>query len=296
MYKAIFLILFSIIFVQELEVVGDLKVTGNIQNDSLAVVIANQQQQINSLLLLISDLELRITTMECLNSGIILEGYCNCNGNVFDVCGVCGGNILSEDECFDIYDYDGNGYNTVEIGDQLWMKENLKTTHYNNGDIIPNITNNGDWSSLSTGAYGDYDNNPSNSETYGRVYNWYAVDDNRGVCPENFHVPTDEEFTQLSDFLGGSNVAGGKMKEAGLEHWNSPNIGATNESSFTAFPGGYRTSSGNYYDMGNNGDFWSSSEDDTYDGWYHELNYSNSVVNRFNIDKRYGFSVRCIQD
>ena len=95
------------------------------------------------------------------------------------------------------------------------MSENLKTTHYNNGDAIPNITNNRDWGSLSTGAYANYVNNPSNSEIYGRLYNWYSVDDDRGICPEGWHVPSDDEFTVLTDYLGGEPVAGGKMKSTG---------------------------------------------------------------------------------
>ncbi len=101
-----------------------------------------------------------------------------------------------------VTDIDGNVYETVQIGEQLWMAENLKTTHYNDGSEIPNITNNGEWSGLSTGAYSDYMNNPTNSETYGRLYNWYTVDDDRGVCPTGWHVPSDEEFMALEMELG----------------------------------------------------------------------------------------------
>ena len=145
------------------------------------------------------------------------------------------------DVCVDI---DGNFYGTVQIGNQLWMSENLKTTHYNNGDEIPTGLTDGDWQNNTSGALAVYDDNELNADIYGRLYNWYAVVDNRGVCPENFHVPTDEEYTQLTNYLGGSDVAGGKMKEAGLEHWNSPNAGATNESGFSGFPGGFRNISG----------------------------------------------------
>ena len=194
-------------------------------------------------------------------------------------------------------DYDGNSYETVQIGDQLWMAENLKTTHYNNGDEIPNITNNGDWVSLSTGAYCDYDNNPTNSDTYGRLYNWYAVDDARGICPEGWHVPTDEEFTVLTDYLDGTSVAGGKMKEAGTEHWNSPNTGATNESGFTGLPAGYRhVNSGYYYSMGYLGYFWSSSESSSSNAWYRKLHYNSSNVYRNSDYERHGISVRCAGD
>ena len=196
-----------------------------------------------------------------------------------------------------VFDYDGNIYETVEIGEQLWMAENLKTTHYNNGDEIPKITNNGDWDGLSSGAYGDYDNNPTNSETYGRLYNWYTIDDDRGICPEGWHVPSDNEYTVLTDYLGGESVAGGKMKETGLDHWNSPNTGANNESGFSAFPAGYRnTSNGSYYSMGSAGYFWSSSEGNSSSAWSRGLYCNSSNVDRYGASKRLGFSIRCLGD
>jgi len=134
-------------------------------------------------------------------------------------------------------------------------------------------------------------------QIYGRLYNWYALVDNRGVCPENFHVPTDEEYTQLTIYLGSSEVAGGKMKEAGLEHWNSPNAGATNESGFSGFPGGFRNISGSYVYVGSDGYFRSSSEYSTSQAWYHSLHYGNSVVYQdFNMSKQSGLSVRCVGD
>ena len=198
------------------------------------------------------------------------------------------------DVCVDI---DGNFYGTVQIGNQLWMSENLKTTHYNNGDEIPTGLTDGDWQNNTSGALAVYDDNESNADIYGRLYNWYAVVDNRGVCPENFHVPTDEEYTQLTIYLGGSDVAGGKMKEAGLEHWNSPNTGATNESGFSGFSGGYRNTSGAYVDMGSLGVFRSSSEYSSSQAWFHSLHYGNSVVYRdFNMNKNSGNSVRCVGD
>ena len=177
------------------------------------------------------------------------------------------------------------------------MAENLKVTHYRNGDEIPNITNSGDWGGLSTGAYCDYDNNPTNSETYGRLYNWYTVDDNRGVCPDGWHVPTDNEYTILTDYLGGESVAGGKMKETGLDHWADPNEGATNESGFTGLPAGNRSSSnGIYYSMGNYGYFWSSSDLNSTNAWTRILLYDYSNVYRSNLGKQNGFSIRCLGD
>ena len=112
-----------------------------------------------------------------------------------------------------VTDIDGNEYETVEIGEQVWMAENLKVTHYNDGTEIPTGYSDDDWAGLSTGAYAVYDDNESNADTYGYLYNWYAVDDDREVCPASWHVPTDGEYTALSDYLGGTSVAGGKLKE-----------------------------------------------------------------------------------
>lgn len=137
-----------------------------------------------------------------------------------------------------VTDYDGNVYQTVLIGDQCWMMENLKVTHYRNGDPIPHVTDGVTWGNLTSGAYCNYNNDEGNVATYGRLYNWYAVDDSRNIAPAGWHVPSDAEWQTLVDYLGGDAVAGGKMKEAGTTHWASPNTGATNESGFTALPGG----------------------------------------------------------
>jgi len=176
------------------------------------------------------------------------------------------------------------------------MAENLKTTKYRDGSEIPNITINGEWGFLSTGAYGDYGNNPANSETYGRLYNWYTVDDDRGVCPDGWHVPDDAEFTVLTDFLGGTSVAGGKMKEAGLEHWSSPNTGATNESGFTALPAGYRdVFHGGYVNKGTWAYFWAN-DGTSSAGAVRELSFSSpGVVHSVNATT-YGHSIRCLAD
>ena len=204
-----------------------------------------------------------------------------------------------------VTDIDGNVYQTVQIGDQLWMKENLKVTHYRNGDEIPTGHNQEEWNSLTidqyngigTGAYTFYNNDTSYFNIYGNLYNWYAAMDERGICPEGWHVPSDDEYTVLTDFLGGESVAGGKMKEVGFEHWNSPNTGATNESGFTGLPAGYRYYvDGSYNYMGNYGYFWSSSEYYSDYAWYRLLNYSYSTVARSDSNKRTGFSVRCLGD
>nr|MBC8213906.1 fibrobacter succinogenes major paralogous domain-containing protein [Candidatus Neomarinimicrobiota bacterium] len=153
----------------------------------------------------------------------------------------CDGNTMT--------DIDGNTYQTIQIGTQIWTTTNLKVTHYRNGDAILTGYSNSEWSDLDdteTGAYAVYDNNETNADTYGYLYNWYAVDDRRNIAPEGWHIPSDQEWQILVDFLGES-VAAGKMQETGTEHWDSPNSSATNESGFTALPGGYRNNyNGNY--------------------------------------------------
>src|SRR5664280_1993486 len=169
-----------------------------------------------------------------------------------------------------ITDVDGNIYNTVTIGTQTWMAENLKTTKYNDGTAIPLVTDNSAWATLTTGAYSNYSDNPSNSTTYGRLYNGYVVDNNaatkvasnggKNVCPTSWHVPTDAEWITLTTYLGGGSVAGGKLKETGTTHWTTPNTGATNETGFTALPGGYRSTNGAYNNFEDYGYWWSSTE------------------------------------
>ncbi|OVE79375.1 hypothetical protein BVY01_02745 [bacterium I07] len=193
-------------------------------------------------------------------------------------------------------DVDGNVYKTVKIGNQVWMAENLKVTHYRNGDPIPHVTSTTAWSNLSTGAYCNYDNSVSNVSTYGRLYNWYAVNDSRKIAPAGWHVPTDAEWRTVVDYLGGSGVAGGKMKESGTLHWKSPNTGATNSSSFSALPGGYRYNYGSFNDIGGTAAFWSSTEDSNYYAWYRLLSFNYSGVDRLGNNWQGGFSVRCVRD
>jgi len=194
-----------------------------------------------------------------------------------------------------ITDIDGNIYKTVKIGTQIWMKENLKVTHYRNGNAIPKVTDNTAWIDLSTGAYCNYGNDVNNVTTYGRLYNWYAVNDTRNIAPTGWHVPSDAEWQTLVDYLGGENVAGGKMKETGTTHWQTPNTGATNESEFSALPGGARYG-GTYDNIGNFEGWWSATEYGGFYAWDRRLNYSSSGVSRYLTSKRYGFSVRCVGD
>lgn len=214
---------------------------------------------------------------------------------VEDECGVCGGDGTSCSTT--VTDIDGNVYQTVQIGEQVWMAENLKTTKYKDGSAIPTGYSGSDWGELETGAYAVYDNSDPESATWGRLYNWYAVDDSRSICPEGWHVPSDNEYTILTDYLGGESVAGGKMKETGLEHWYSANTGATNESGFTGLPAGYRGYDNGYYtSMGYDGCFWSSSEGNSGNAWYRVLNCYSSNVYRGSYSKQYGFSIRCLGD
>lgn len=199
-----------------------------------------------------------------------------------------------------VTDFDGNVYQTVKIGNQWWMAENLKVTHYRNGDAIPNVTDDTEWRNLDTGAYCHYDNDVQNETTYGSLYHSHAVDDSRNIAPAGWHVPSDYEWKKLEMYLGMSQAEaddgawrgtdeGGKLKEVGTTHWQSPNTGATNESGFTALPGGYREGDGTFYDMGHLAYFVSSS-------WRRALWYNNSEIARSIHGKHYGFSVRCVKD
>lgn len=207
---------------------------------------------------------------------------------------------ISEEASFSqtISDIDGNIYNTVMIGTQFWMKENLKTTKYNDGAEIPYIKADSIWSSNSRGAQCEYDNNSAISEIYGRLYNWFVVTKTnpKNVCPSGWHVPSDEEWTILTFYLGDGHIAGGKMKEKGTLHWIDPNIGATDETGFTALPGGGRYYSGAYGSLGESGFWWSSSERDSELALFSGIaNSDNSMTNNSGL-KTCGFSIRCIKN
>jgi uncharacterized protein (TIGR02145 family) len=196
-----------------------------------------------------------------------------------------------------VSDYDGNVYNTVTIGTQVWMTENLKVTHYRNGDPIPNVNDNTAWSTLTTGAYCNYNNTSGNGSTYGLLYNWYAVADSRNIAPAGWHVPTETEWLTLINYLGDSAIAGGKLKETGTTHWTSPNTGATNETGFTALPGGYRNGfSGTFTAIGVIAYLWTSTESSTVNAWFRYLDNGSGYISRSTYKKSAGFSVRCIKD
>ena len=218
-----------------------------------------------------------------------------------------------------ISDIDGNSYNTVLIGAQCWTKENLRVRRYNNGTSILFDANGGSggssstWQSLTIGAHTIYANDstttPSNRTKYGYLYNWYAakgiyttgviaITDPLNICPSGWHVPTDAEWTTLTTNLGGESVAGGKMKSVGTAYWNSPNTGATNESGFSALPGGLRNDGGVFLIIGERASFWSATENDEISvfAWYRDLNVANDDVFIHYPRKSFGASVRCLRD
>ena len=198
-----------------------------------------------------------------------------------------------------VTDVEGNVYKTVQIGDQVWMAENLRAGRYKDASPIPNVTGDSDWAAQSGGAWANYNHDVGYGEAYGRLYNGYAVIDSRGLCPEGWHVPTDADWTELSDFLGGESAAGGKMKATGSGLWLSPDSSATNESGFDALPGGSRGGDGVFAGNGSIAAFWSSSESQAVNPflmWQRELRADGSDLVRSEQDKRFGLSVRCVMD
>jgi uncharacterized protein (TIGR02145 family) len=195
-----------------------------------------------------------------------------------------------------VTDIEGNTYKTIQIGNQVWMAENLRTTKYNDGATIPLVTDNSTWAGLSTPAYCWFDNEQSlYAATYGALYNYYAVETGK-LCPTGWHVPSDAEWSELTSYLGGASVAGGKMKETGTNHWTSPNSGATNESGFTAVPGGIRYAEATFHGRGYVGFWWSSTAENDIGAWYRGLDHAQAVVVRYEYYKRGGLSVRCLKD
>jgi len=278
--------------------------------------------------------------------------------SIEDECGVCGGGGFP---CPTVTDIDGNFYTIIQIGDQKWTQQNLKVTHYNNGDEIPKVIPTSTWKNLTSGAFSDYSpryyysnetsdcvNDDSTSDLfddtcsswydslgscgdyddddfiatelccecgggfsideivtiYGRLYNWYAVDDERDLCPEGWHVPSDDEWTILTDYLGGESVAGGKMKETGTDYWKSPNMDATNESGFTGLPSGIHEtglectgSNGQYSSINNSTIFWTSDSYLNYTcSWARSLSFNGSELYQRKEDFQNGLSIRCLKD
>lgn len=197
-----------------------------------------------------------------------------------------------------VTDIDGNVYNYITIGAQKWMIENLKTTKYSNGDPIPNVSDQGEWYILKTGAYCNFRNNPDTAIIYGRLYNWYAVNDSRKLAPSGWHVATDSDWIRLINYVGGFNIAGEKLKEAGYLHWKPThsNNYATNETGFTALPGGIRADA-QFGEVGYSSTWWTATEYNAGHSISVGMSSENNTIGLSGFcSKRSGNYIRCIKD
>jgi len=220
------------------------------------------------------------------NSGSIIFNYTvDCNSN-----SIADSIVIFSTCCSNCCD--------VTIGTQTWTSCNLEVITYRDGTSIPQVTDQATWAELTTGAWCYYKNSSITGDTYGKLYNWYAVNDPRGLAPVGYHIPTDTEWTTLTTYLGGNSVAGGKLKETGTVHWDNGNTGASNSSGFTGLPGGYRSNFGGFTDEGNNAGFWSSTETEVDSDFAFQIElWSRGIVaNRYGYNKKYGFSVRLVRD
>jgi uncharacterized protein (TIGR02145 family) len=195
-----------------------------------------------------------------------------------------------------VTDIDGNIYTTVTIVNQTWMAQNLRVTHYNDGSFIPRVFDNAEWEGLTTGARIEYGNFQSNINIYGLLYNYYAVSDNRKLCPAGWHVPSETDWTTLVDNLGGSDYAGGKLKETGTVHWESPNSGAVDQYGFTALPGGWRLYNGPFTNLQKYGLWWTTQEASVSNAWIRYIEWDDDNIFQNESPKTVGCSVRCIKD
>jgi uncharacterized protein (TIGR02145 family) len=193
-------------------------------------------------------------------------------------------------------DIDGNVYKTITLGTQTWMAENLKTTRYNDGTIILYATDTSEWLNATTGAFSYYNNDEvNNKDVYGGLYNWYAVETGK-LCPTGWHVPTKDDWYILFKYLHGKQ-GGYKLKEDGTSHWMDPNRSATNETGFTALPGGVRDNiQAKFWDMGYIGYWWSSTEFTEEDAYYYGLYTTGTDIFESPGGKNCGRSVRCLKD
>jgi uncharacterized protein (TIGR02145 family) len=209
------------------------------------------------------------------------------------------GSVLSfytTDSTGTVTDTDGNVYRTVKINNQWWMAENLRVTHYRNGNVIPLVSDSAAWTALTSGAYCNPNHDAAEVDVYGRLYNWYAVNNADSIAPTGWHVATDAEWQALIDYCGGDAVAGGKLKEAGTIHWITPNLGATNESGFSGLPAGFRYENGSYYGFEAHGNFWTATAGGGNTAWYRYLHCTITEVIHFSYYMGAAFSVRCVRD
>lgn len=200
------------------------------------------------------------------------------------------------DELPTIKDIDGNKYHYVTIGSQMWLVENLKTTHFSNGDPILIVKDNNTWSTLTSAACCFYDNDTINTSSFGYLYNWYAVNDSRGIAPEGWRVANKDDWEKLYNYVGGIDIASAMLKEAGTKNWDKPNEGATNKFGFTALPGGFRDHLGKFYYKGYDGAWWTSSDYDEITAWYFMMNAETTVLGIGYPRKKNGLSIRCVKD
>ncbi len=204
------------------------------------------------------------------------------------------GNEVSFTTPKSITDIDGNSYQIVGICNQIWTTNNLNVTKYRNGDSIPQVTDPIAWSTLTTGAWCYYSNNTANGPIYGKLYNWYAVNDSRGLAPMGWHIPSDLEFTTLSNCLGGESIAGGKMKATTL--WDSPNLGASNSSGFSSLPGGVRYSNGTFQFQGYSSNYWTSTSNNTTVFYRNNVSVNAIMFKGTDGNTNSALSVRCVKD
>lgn len=196
-----------------------------------------------------------------------------------------------------VRDEEGNVYKTIKIGTQTWMAENLRTTHYQNGDPIPNVKGTAEWLKLTTGAYCTYgnSNNLDSIATFGRLYNWYVAGDSRKICPKGWHIPSNAERNALMSQLG-PDKQGGKLKEGGLSHW-ALNTNGSNNSGFTALPSGLRGGDkGDFFNLGHLTEWWLSDEKDANNAWYFDVGDNYDYSYHGSGFKRAGYCIRCMQD
>lgn len=185
----------------------------------------------------------------------------------------------------------------VAICNQVWSQKNLDVSMYRNGDPIPRVDNAADWEALTTGAYCYYNNDSATyAATYGKLYNWYAVNDSRGLAPAGWHIPTDAEWSSLGTCLGGGAIAGGALRETGTANWWGPNTSATNSSGFTGLPGGIRIPNGQFLNLGPAGFFWTSTQSSTSDALYRYFVFNSTDLSSGGFGKQAGQSVRLLKD
>jgi uncharacterized protein (TIGR02145 family) len=186
---------------------------------------------------------------------------------------------------------------SVTIGNQKWMEKNLDVTTYRNGDTIAYVPDPATWASMTTGAWCYYNNDPSTNVAYGKLYNWFAVNDPRGLAPIGWHIPSDAEWAYLENQLGGATVAGGALKVTGTTTWSTPNVGATNTMGWAALPAGYRNWDGTFNGIGLASVWWSSTETDPLTAWSASVFYGTSYLDRYDaFEKESGYSIRCVRD